>query len=376
MRLGKKVLTISIVTVLLVTLSISINEQVLVSANDENDLTDNIFDANVLRPEQLNFSTFFGGSDDEQYSDMADTGKCDITLDSEDNIIIVGRTESTNLPTVNAFQDTYNGGSHDAFVAKLSPDGQTVLFCTYLGGNGAEWASCVTTDIYDNIIVGGTTSSINFPTLNYYQETNLGGPYYGTDAFIAQKLLREVYFMKISGIYRKGLPLLLFLFVLICLLFLLHAIGSSAESGGGGVTVIPDGSILIQIANFVFTIWVLNLLLYKPIRKILTQRKGKVDGLELLIETATKDALEKDEAFIAGVKEARSRGVEKKNTLMQTAADEEKSIIADINRKAQAELLQVREKIKKEVEVAKDSLQKEVDSFADQISEKILGRAA
>lgn len=182
--------------------------------------------------------------------------------------------------------------------------------------------------------------------------------------------------MKISGIYRKGLPLLLFLFVLICLLFPLHAIGSSSESGGGGVTVIPDGSILIQIANFVFTIWVLNLLLYKPIRKILTQRKKKVDGLELLIESSTKDALEKDEAFVAGVKEARSRGVEKKNTLMQTAADEEKSIIADINRKAQAELLQVRKKIKKEVEVAKDSLQKEVDSFADQISEKILGRAA
>ena len=181
--------------------------------------------------------------------------------------------------------------------------------------------------------------------------------------------------MKISGIYRKGLPLLLFLLALICLLFPLHAIGSSGESGGGGVTVIPDGSILIQIANFIFTIWVLNLLLYKPIRKILTQRKEKVDGLELSIETSTKDAREKDEAFIVGVKEARSRGVEKKNALMQEAADEEKSIIADINRKAQAELVQVREKIKKEAEVARNSLQKGIDSFADQISEKILGRA-
>jgi F-type H+-transporting ATPase subunit b len=181
--------------------------------------------------------------------------------------------------------------------------------------------------------------------------------------------------MKISGIYRKGLPLLLFLLALICLLFPLHAIGASGESGGGGVTVIPDGSILIQIANFIFTIWVLNLLLYKPIRKILTQRKEKVDGLELSIETSTKDARDKDEAFIAGVKEARSKGVEKKNALLQEAADEEKTIIADINRKAQAELVQVREKIKKEAEVARNSLQKGIDSFADQISEKILGRA-
>ena len=181
--------------------------------------------------------------------------------------------------------------------------------------------------------------------------------------------------MKISGIYRKNFPLLLFLFALICLLFPLHAFGSGGESGGGGVVVTPDGSLFIQIANFVFAIWVLNLLLYKPIRKILSQRKEKVEGLELSIETSAKDAMEKDEAFVAGVKEARSKGVEKKNELVQEAADEEKSIIADINQKAQAELAEVREKIKKEAATARDSLQKEVDSFADQISEKILGRA-
>jgi len=181
--------------------------------------------------------------------------------------------------------------------------------------------------------------------------------------------------MQFSGIYRKGFPLLLFLIALICILLPLHAFGSSGESGGGGVTVTPDGSILIQIANFIFTIWVLNMLLYKPIRKILTQRKEKVAGLELSIETSTKYAREKDEAFVAGVKEARSRGVEKKNALVQEAADEEKSIIADINQKAQVELAQVREKIKKEAEVARDSLKKGIASFADQISEKILGRA-
>ncbi len=180
--------------------------------------------------------------------------------------------------------------------------------------------------------------------------------------------------MKISGIYRKGFPILLFLFALICLQFPQQAFGSGGESGGGGVTVTPDGSLLIQIVNFVFTIWVLNLLLYKPIRKILNQRKEKIDGLELSIETSTKDAREKDEAFVTGIKEARSRGVEKKNTLVQKAADEEKSIIADINQKAQAELAQVRQKVKQEAEVARKSLQKEIDDFADQISEKILGR--
>ncbi|MHA1740092.1 MAG: SBBP repeat-containing protein [Candidatus Heimdallarchaeota archaeon] len=186
MRLGKKVLTFSIVTVLLITMYISINEQVLVKANKENNITDKVFEANALRPEQLNFSTFFGGSGAEQYSDAADVGRCDMALDSQDNIIIVGRTSSLNLPTVNAYDDSFNGGSHDVYVMKLSPDGQTIIFCTYLGGSGAEWATCVAIDIEDNIVVGGTTSSANFPTLNHYQDSNLGGPYYGTDAFIAK----------------------------------------------------------------------------------------------------------------------------------------------------------------------------------------------
>ncbi|MHA1306409.1 MAG: SBBP repeat-containing protein [Candidatus Heimdallarchaeota archaeon] len=186
MRLGKKLLTISIVTVLLVTMYISINEQFLVEANDENNFQDKVFNANAFRTEQMNFSSYFGGSGDEQYSDAADVGRCDMILDSDDNIIIVGRTSSTDLAVVNAYQDTYNGGSHDVYVVKLSPDGQTVLFCTYLGGSGAEWATCVTIDNDDNIIVGGTTTSTNFPTLNPYQGSNLGGAFYNCDAFVVK----------------------------------------------------------------------------------------------------------------------------------------------------------------------------------------------
>ncbi len=181
--------------------------------------------------------------------------------------------------------------------------------------------------------------------------------------------------MKFSGIYRKCFPIFLLSFALICFVFPQSVLGSSGESGGGGVTVIPDGSVLIQIINFVFLIWVLNILLYRPIRKILARRKEKIDGLELSIETSDRDALEKDAAFAAGIKEARARGFKEKEALMQQATDEEKTIIADIHSKAQAELAEVHDKIKKEAEVVRESLQKEVDDFANQICQKILGRA-
>ena len=181
--------------------------------------------------------------------------------------------------------------------------------------------------------------------------------------------------MRFSGIYRKDFTIFLLSFALVCFVLPQSVLGASGESGGGGVTVTPDGSVIIQIINFLFLIWILNLLLYKPIRKILTQRKEKIDGLELSIETSDKDALEKDEAFAAGIKEARAKGFREKEALMQQAMDEEKTIIADINRKAQAEMAEVRDKIKKEAEVVRGSLQKEVDNFANQICQKILGRA-
>ena len=181
--------------------------------------------------------------------------------------------------------------------------------------------------------------------------------------------------MKISGICRKGFPTFIIILVQICLVFPKIVFGSSGESGGGGVTVIPDGSIIIQIINFLFAIWVLNVLLYKPIRKILTQRKEKVSGLELAIETSNNDVREKDDAFAAGIKEARTKGFKEKDALLQQAADEEKSILDDINRKAQAELTQIRDQIKKDAEVARESLQAQIGDFANQISQKILGRA-
>ena len=181
--------------------------------------------------------------------------------------------------------------------------------------------------------------------------------------------------MEISGAYRKGFPIFVILITLTCLIFPQIVLGSSEESGGGGVTVTPDGSIVVQIINFLFTIWVLNVLLYKPIRKILSQRKEKIDGLELAIETSNHDVREKDDAFAMGIKEARASGFKEKNALLQQATDEEKSIISEINRKAQAELAQIREQIKKDAEVARESLQSEIDGFANQISHKILGRA-
>jgi len=140
--------------------------------------------------------------------------------------------------------------------------------------------------------------------------------------------------------------------------------------------IVIDGSVFIQIINFVFLIWILNTVLFIPIRKILRQRNEKVAGLENNIDTYTRDSREKDASFELGIKDARRRGVQEKDALLLAAAEEEKKIIAGINAKAQAEIAAIREKIAKDATHVREALQKEIEVFAEDIERKILGRSA
>ncbi len=179
--------------------------------------------------------------------------------------------------------------------------------------------------------------------------------------------------MSNSGVGRKGWKGLL-LFAGSCLMTFP---GVAFGSGGGGssITVIPDGSVVIQIVNFLFLIWALNMLLFRPIRGILAKRREKVDGLENQIETFRSDALEQKNAYALRLKEARAKGVREKEALTDAAAEEEKKAVAKITEKAQAELAEIKKKIAAEVEGVRTSLMKEVDGYAKDITQKILGRA-
>ena len=136
-----------------------------------------------------------------------------------------------------------------------------------------------------------------------------------------------------------------------------------------------DGSLGIQIINFLFLLVVLNLVLFKPIRSILLERAKKVDGLEKGVEKLSSEAIAKDQAYMEGLKGARAEGLKQKEVFVEDASQEEKEIIDRINKKAQANLAEIRAQVADEAEKARVALEKEVDSFAKAIGEKILGRA-
>jgi F-type H+-transporting ATPase subunit b len=136
-----------------------------------------------------------------------------------------------------------------------------------------------------------------------------------------------------------------------------------------------DGSLFIQIINFLFLLYALNLVLFKPVRKILLDRKEKMYSLEKGVERLSTRTDEKDVAYKDGIKSARTKGLKKKEAIVEQASQEEKEILEKITKNAQASLAEVRAQVAEETEKARIALEKEVDGFARSIGEKILGRA-
>ncbi len=100
------------------------------------------------------YSSYFGGNGyDCSYG---------IAVDSKDNMILVGYSGSTNLPTTTGCFQKEKSGSHDAFIAKFTSDGQPV-WITYYGGSGTDVAKGCVIDKDDNIYVVGKTNSQDFP---------------------------------------------------------------------------------------------------------------------------------------------------------------------------------------------------------------------
>ena len=136
-----------------------------------------------------------------------------------------------------------------------------------------------------------------------------------------------------------------------------------------------DGSVIIQIVNFVFLIWILNIVLFKPIRRVLHQRKEKISELEKNIETSIRDSNERDDSISSELRTAKQRGLIELENLLQAAEEEEKRLLHSINEKAQSEMDAIRDKITKDAENIRETLQQEIDVYVSAIGQKILGRA-
>jgi len=124
----------------------------------------------VIDP-NLSFSTFFGGAGDEHASFIA--------VDGSGNIYLTGSTTSPTLPvgaSMTVLQSAL-AGAQNVYIAKINPGLSPPLeYVTYLGGTGTDSPVGIGVDGAGDPIVGGTTTSIGFPTSSTaYQATPEAG---------------------------------------------------------------------------------------------------------------------------------------------------------------------------------------------------------
>lgn len=150
--------------------------------------------------QQLIASTFWGGSDDDginsasvqnAYSpqfpicyNYGDAYRGEIVLDVQGNVCIASCTQSANnesFQLVNAFQPTFGGGEQDGCIFKFTPNLQSIILSSYLGGNQLDMAYSLRFDFANNIVVGGGTTSTNMGVSQ--GALNYNG---GVDGFIAR----------------------------------------------------------------------------------------------------------------------------------------------------------------------------------------------
>ncbi|MEX1309597.1 MAG: DUF11 domain-containing protein [Candidatus Sulfomarinibacteraceae bacterium] len=121
-------------------------------------------------------STFLGGSGGESsYRSVRD---------ADGNIYVANTTTSTDFPTTPGVHGpTFFGGSHDIFVAKLTPDLTTLLAATYVGGSDAESYAGLAITSDGSILVAGGTLSTDIPvTPGAYQSVKSSE----TDIFVVK----------------------------------------------------------------------------------------------------------------------------------------------------------------------------------------------
>ena len=119
------------------------------------------------------YATYLGGA-------AADRANA-IKVDATGAVYVSGDTFSNDFPVVNAVQ-TARAGFRDGFALKLSPDGRTIIYSTYLGGVADDSATALAIDATGASYIAGLTSSLDFPVAAALQATNAGR----ADAFVTK----------------------------------------------------------------------------------------------------------------------------------------------------------------------------------------------
>jgi F-type H+-transporting ATPase subunit b len=131
----------------------------------------------------------------------------------------------------------------------------------------------------------------------------------------------------------------------------------------------------VQLINFGILILVLNIFLYKPIRKVLADRRQVVDGAREKAAAVDLEVQEKMALYEVMLREAKATAAERRTESLKQAQVEESAVLDKARTEATASLASIRGRVAKEAADARVLLKQQAELLSGDICEKILGRS-
>jgi F-type H+-transporting ATPase subunit b len=132
---------------------------------------------------------------------------------------------------------------------------------------------------------------------------------------------------------------------------------------------------VVQVVNFGILVLVLNIFLFKPIRKVLSERRQVVDGAREKSAAVDLEVQEKMTQYETRLRDAKAvAGVQRAESLKQ-AQVEETAVLEKARAEATASLGTIRDRVAKEAADARVLLKQQAELLSGDICEKILGRS-
>lgn len=136
-----------------------------------------------------------------------------------------------------------------------------------------------------------------------------------------------------------------------------------------------DYAFVIQLINFLILMLVLNVLLYKPIRKVLAERQGRIAEAKGRAHEVDQGVQAKMVEYETRLREMKSSVADERGALMKEAQAEESAILESARKEATESLNAIKARVANETADARVFLQEQAKVLSVDICEKVLGRS-
>ena len=136
-----------------------------------------------------------------------------------------------------------------------------------------------------------------------------------------------------------------------------------------------DLAFVIQLVNFLVLVLLLNVFLYKPIRKQLSDRNALISGAKEKSAAVDKEVQEKLASYEARMREIRAGAADERGALKKEAQLQEAAILEKARVESGAKLAGIKARVAQEAEEARRTLKASAESLSADICEKVLGRS-